>query len=177
MKKTYKTITGAYNAATKAGAKAFGSDFYGHSARVEEILANAYKSANALTLAKWNLAKFEKTLCALECTKEGTYKWTAVGHFDSEGLLYPVAQTSAVVVEDKPKQTHDKVIEDKPQPKSKPRTRKPTPAKGNGIDFSKVDGKTKSERNKSAHKLILATGVKVGTDEYKTLWEQWTEVR
>lgn len=165
MKKTYKTITGAYNAATKAGAKAFGSDFYGHSARVEEILAKTYKSATALTLAKWNLAKFEKTLCALECTKEGTYKWTAVGHFDSEGLLYPVAQTSAVVVEDKP------------QPKSKPRTRKPTPAKGNGIDFSKVDGKTKSERNKSAHKLILATGVKVGTDEYKALWEQWVEVR
>lgn len=162
MKKTYKTITGAYNAATKAGAKAFGSDFYGHSTRVDEILAKTYKSATALTLAKWNLAKFEKTLCALECTKEGTYKWTAIGHFDSEGLLYPMAQTEV--------EAHDKVIE----PTPRKRVRK---AKGNGIDFGKVEGTTKSARNKSAHKLILAMGVKVGTDEYKSLWTKWTEVR
>lgn len=164
-KKTYKTITGAYTAATKAGAKAFGSDFYGHSSRVDEILAKTYKSATALTLAKWNLAKFEKTLCALECTKEGTYKWTAIGHFDSEGLLYPMAHTSTVEV--KPK--HDKVIE------AKPRARKS--GKGNGVDFSKVEGKTKSARNKSAHKIILAMGAKVGTEEYKSLWEEWTKVR
>ena len=101
--KTYKTLTGAYTAAQKAGAKAFGSDFYGYANRVDDILAKTYKSATALTLAKWNLAKFDKKLCALECTKEGTYKWTAVGHFDNEGLLYPMAQT--VEEEAKPKQT------------------------------------------------------------------------
>lgn len=163
--KTYTTIEGAYKGAERAGAKAFGSDYYGYSHRVDAILANAYKAATARTFAKWNLAKFEKTLCALECTKEGTYKWSAIGHFDNEGLLYPIAQESA--------EAH-KV--DKKADK-KPRTRKPTPAKGNKIDFTKVEGKTKSARNKSAHKLILAMGVKVGTDEYKSLWDEWTKVR
>lgn len=162
MKKTYKTITGAYSAATKAGAKAFGAEFYGHTSRVDEILGRIYKSATAFTLAKWNLAKFEKTLCALECTKEGIYKWVAIGTFDSDGLLYPMS------VE------HDKVIEEKPHT---PRARKPRQtSKGKGI-FAKVEGTTKSDRNKSAHKLILATGVKVGTDEYESLWSQWKEVR
>ena len=159
--KTYKTLTNAYTSAQKAGAKSFGSDYYVYANKVDEILADTYKSATARTLAKWNLAKFDKTLCALECTQDGAYKWTVIGTFDSDGLLYPVG-------------TQDKVIEDKPQ---KPRTRKPTPAKGNGIDFSKVEGKTKSERNKSAHKLILAMGVKVGTPEYNDLWKQWVEVR
>ena len=126
MNKTYKTLTGAYNAAGKAGAKAFGSDYYGYANRVDEILAKAYKSANVLTLAKWNLAKFEKTLCALECAPNGAYKWTAIGHFDHEGLLYPVITDT----QDEPK--HDKVI--------KPRTRKPAPAKGKAV-MSKADKK------------------------------------
>ena len=163
----YSTLENAYKGAERAGAKAFGSEYYGYSHRVDDILANAYKSATARTFAKWNLAKFEKTLCALECTKTGAYKWTARGHFDSDGLLYPMGTP----VEEKPQ--HDKVIKAEP----KPRTRKPAKAKGNGIDFGKVVGKTKSARNKSAHKLILATGAKVGTDEYKSLWEEWTKVR
>ena len=111
--KTYKTLTNAYTSAQKAGAKSFGSDYYVYANKVDEILADTYKSATARTLAKWNLAKFDKTLCALECTQDGAYKWTVIGTFDSDGLLYPVG-------------TQDKVIEDKPQ---KPRTRKPTPAK------------------------------------------------
>jgi hypothetical protein len=154
----YSTIENAYKGAERAGAKSFGSDYYAYANRVDDILASAYKSATARTFAKWNLAKFEKTLCTLECTQNGAYKWSAIGHFDSDGLLYPMGEKAP-----------DKVI--------KPRTRKPAKAKGNGIDFGKVVGKTKSARNKSAHKLILAMGAKVGTDEYKSLWEEWTKVR
>lgn len=156
--KTYTTIVGAYTSAEKAGAKIFGADYYGYAHRLDEILAGTYKSANARTLAKGNLRKLDKTLYALECTKDKTYKWTVIGHFDSDGLLYA----------DAPKQTEDK-------PKKTPR--KPTPAKGNGINFSKVSGKTKSDRNKSAHAMIVGIGVKPGTDEYKSLWEEWTKVR
>lgn len=60
-----------------------------------------------------------------------------------------------------------------PAPK---RTRK---GKGNGkaVDFGKVVGKTKSERNKSAHALIVGTGVVSGSEEYKALWNEWTSVR
>lgn len=58
-----------------------------------------------------------------------------------------------------------------PAPK---RTRK---GKGKAFDFTKVQGKTKSERNKSAHALIVGTGVKSGSDEYKAIWNEWTSVR
>ena len=64
---------------------------------------------------------------------------------------------------------------DAPAPAPK-RTRK---AKGNakGIDFTKVKGDTKSARNKAAHALIVSTGIKSGSDEYKALWNEWTSVR
>ena len=60
-----------------------------------------------------------------------------------------------------------------PAPK---RTRK---GKGNSkaVDFGKVKGATKSDRNKAAHTLIVSTGVKSGSDEYKALWNEWTSVR
>ena len=122
--KTYKTLTNAYTSAQKAGAKSFGSDYYAYANKVDEILTNTYKSVSARTLAKWNLAKFDKTLCALECTSEGTYKWTVIGHFDSDGLLYPMGTESQT-----------KVIEDK-----KPRTHKPASAKGKVV-LSKADKK------------------------------------
>lgn len=166
MNKTYKTLDGAYARADKLGAKCFGAEFYGHANRVEEAIFQAFHTQTSVRLAKHNLVKLDKSLYALECTKEGTYKWTSVGHFDSEGLLYPVA--GAVETESK----HDKVIKVKAH-----KPKQTGKGKGNGIDFGKVDGKTKSTRNKSAHKLILATGVKVGTDEYKALWEQWVSVR
>lgn len=92
--KTYKTLTGAYTAAQNAGAKVFGSDYYAYANRVDDILARVYKHKNAILLAKCNLFKFEKKLCALEFVKDKGYKWTAVGHFDNDGLLYPIAQTS-----------------------------------------------------------------------------------
>ena len=65
---------------------------------------------------------------------------------------------------------------DAPAPAPKKPARK---AKGNGkaVDFSKVTGKTKSERNKSAHALIVSTGVKSGSEEYNSLWKQWQSVR
>ena len=117
--KTYTTIVGAYTAAEKAGTKIFDADYYGYSHCIDEILAKAYKSANARIFAKGNLRKAVKTLYALECTSakdsKAKFQWVAIGNFDSDGLLYP-ANT------DTPKQT-----EDKPKKKA---PHKPTPAKG-----------------------------------------------
>lgn len=61
-----------------------------------------------------------------------------------------------------------------PAPK-KPRSTK----KGNGkaVDFSKVKGATKSDRNKAAHALIMSMGVESGSKEYNALWKQWQSVR
>lgn len=108
MNKTYKTLTGAYTSAQNAGAKSFGVDYYAYANRVDDILAKVYTHKNARILAKCNLFKLDKQLLALEFTKADGYKWTAIGHFDSEGLLYPIAGASEV--------KQDKVIE--------PRTRK-----------------------------------------------------
>jgi hypothetical protein len=165
--KTYTTIVGAYTAAQKAGAKSFGSDYYAYASKVDELIASTFKSANARTFAKWNLAKFEKTLCALECTstKEGkdVFQWTAIGHFDSEGLLYPM---NTEAKDEKPTEAQ---TEDKPTPK-KPRPRKPTPAKGNGIDFSTFKG-TNSEKNRALHAELVSRGLKDSRAKaYQDIW-------
>lgn len=61
-----------------------------------------------------------------------------------------------------------------PAPK-KPRSTK----KGNGkaVDFSKVKGATKSDRNKAAHALIVGMGIESGSKEYNAMWKQWQSVR
>ena len=96
-------------------------------------------------------ARFQATFKSAKIAKQFVTEWNA---------QYEQAQA-------------DKQVKVKAEVK-KPRVRK---AKGNGVDFGKVKGKTKSERNKGAHALILATGVKSGSDEYKSLWEEWTKVR
>jgi hypothetical protein len=131
MKKTYKTLDGAYARADKLGAKSFGHEYYGHSNRAHEIIGKTFPSASAKRFATHNLVKLDKTLYALECTKEGTYKWTAIGHFDHEGLLYPMSTPE-----------HDKVIEPKPQP------RKVGKGKGKGV------GEVKTYIGKAEKKAI-----------------------
>ena len=159
--KTYTTLVGALTAASKAGAKSFGSDYYAYASKVDELIASTFKSANARTFAKWNLAKFEKTLCALECTstKEGkvAYKWTAIGCFDSDGLLYPMHTEAEVQTDEQPKA-------------KKPRPRKPTPAKGNGIDFGAFKGTVK-ECNKALHAELVSRGLKDSRAKaYQDIW-------
>lgn len=61
-----------------------------------------------------------------------------------------------------------------PAPK-KPRSTK----KGNGkaVDFSKIKGTSKSDRNKAAHAYIVGMGIASGSEEYNALWKQWQSVR
>ena len=103
MKKTYA-------ATEKANATRFDLTYNG--GMVLGVLDRVYKSKNAITVAKNNLVKYENTLCALECVKGG-FKWTVVGHFDNEGLLYANVPNAT---------------EEKPKKKATPR--KPTSAKG-----------------------------------------------
>ena len=95
--KTYKTLANAYASAEKAGAVRFTNDAY--EVQIHTCIMSTIKGGKeANKVALWNLVKYENTLCALECTKEKTFKWTAIGHFDSDGLLYPMGTP-----EDKPK--------------------------------------------------------------------------
>ena len=88
--KIYKTLAFAYSAAEKAGATRFDPTCY--EAKVAEILTSTYKFPIKRTLAKWNLTKLDNTLYTLECTNKpdgtATFKWVAIGTFDSDGLLY-----------------------------------------------------------------------------------------
>ena len=125
MNRTYKTLDGAYARADKLGAKCFGADFYGYAKRVDEAVCKVFNTQASTRFAKHNLVKLDKELYALECTKEGIYKWLVVGTFDSEGILYPVVQTSDA--------EHDKVI--------KPCARKPKQTSKGKVVLGKSDKK------------------------------------
>ena len=167
MNKTYKTLDGAYARADKLGAKNFCADYYGYEHRVREALDKNFTTAPARRLATHNLAKLDKTLYALECTKEGVYKWTAIGHFDHEGLLYPMSAT--------------KVVEDKP----KTLKRKPVHAKGDNKPVAKtalqreLDTLAGTGDNSAAHKIMCKHGLKNSkSDEYQKVWRgYWHTIR
>ena len=156
----YSTIENAYKGAERVGAKSFGSDYYAYANKVDEIIASTYKSASARTFAKWNLAKLDKTLCALECAPNGAYKWTAIGHFDSDGLLYPMGTEAQA-----------KVI--------KPRTRKPVGGKGKSALQLELDTLAGTGDNSNAHKIMCKHGLKNSkSDEYQAVWKgYWWTIR
>lgn len=155
--KIYKTLAFAYSAAEKAGATRFDPTCY--EAKVAEILTSVYKFPIKRTLAKWNLTKLDNTLYTLECTNKpdgtATFKWAAIGTFDSDGLLYPC--TNAPMTDDKPK--------------------KPTSAKGGGgkrgkgeINFNAFRG-TRVEKNRALHAELVSKGIKDSrTNEYQAIW-------
>ena len=181
MKKTYTTLAGAYAAAEKANATRFDLTYNG--GMVLGVLGQVYKYANKMTVAKNNLVKYEKMLCALECVhtkdRKTAYKWTVVGHFDNEGLLYANAPTKA---EEKPKakkttsRAYDPAREyedlmDGFVPSK--RTRKPKSAKGDAkaIDFNAFKG-TNSEKNRALHAELVSRGLKDSrSDEYQAIWQ------
>ena len=170
--KTYTTLVGAYTSAQKAGAKAFGADYYAYANKIDEILADTYKSVNARVFAKWNLAKWDKTLCALEevSTTDGkvAYKWTVLGTFDSDGLLYPMStpkQEDAPKTESKPKQTRVHGKGDNKPTK--------TPLQ---LELDTLAG---TGDNSKAHKIMCKHGLKnSNADEYQKVWRgYWWTIR
>lgn len=166
--KTYKTLASAYTSAEKVGATRFTNDAY--YAQVCVCIGHTIKGGKeANKVALWNLVKYENTLCALECTKEKTFKWTAIGHFDSDGLLYPMGTPKQ---EDAPKQT-----EDKPHK----RTRK---VKGDNKQTKtalqlELDTLAGTGNNSAAHKIMCKHGLKDSrSDEYQATWKgYWWTIR
>ena len=163
--KTYATLAGAYTAVEKAGAERFDLTYNG--GVVLDILARTYKHKIKVTLAKWNLVRYENTLCALECTTtpdcKTTYKWTAVAKFDSDGQLYAVG-TEAPKTEDKPKA-------------KAPRKR----AKGNNkstatwqTDLDALAGKGRASNKKAASVLRRH---KMSTQIGSEGWTYWESIR
>lgn len=151
--KTYKTLALALAAVEKANATRF--DLSYNDGLVFNVLERAFKSKSAITVAKNNLFRLDKTLYALECVKGG-FKWTVVGFFDSDGLLY--AHTEAPATEEKPKE------------KATHRQRKPAPVKGD-VNFKAFKG-TVSEKNKALHAELVSRGMKDSrTAEYQAIWQ------
>lgn len=168
MNKTYKTLDGAYARADKLGAKNFCADYYGYEHRVREALDKNFTTASARRLATHNLAKLDKTLYALECTKEGVYKWTAIGHFDHEGLLYPMSAT----------EDNSKTAKDKPQPKRTRRGKGDNKPTKTALQLE-LDTLAGTGDNSAAHKIMCKHGLKnVKSDEYQKVWKgYWWTIR
>ena len=160
--KTYATLAGAYVAAEKAGATTF--DITYNDGMVFNALNRVFKSKNAVTVAKNNLVRYEKTLCALECVKDG-FKWTVAGHFDSEGLLYPVCTDAP-----------------KPKTEDKPKTKAPRKAKGSANKSAlqrDLDTLAGTGNNSKAHKIMCKHGLKDSSaPEYQAMWKgYWWTIR
>ena len=173
--KTYSTLANAYAAAAKAGARPF--DITNYDGMVTRVITTAYKRANDRTVALWNLVTYENTLCALEqvTAQDGktAYKWTAIGTFDSEGLLYP-AHKEADAPASKP-------TEDKPAPRK--RTRKPADGKGKPAQDTKPAWQTEIDahagRGRASNKAVASIlrkhnmSAQIGSEG----WTYWESVR
>ena len=150
------------------------------------VTANKYLAYPAYVSAR-DLARAHDGVIATTADNRFTAKFPTVEHAKAfaqawtdeykraceERLRQPVQTTYASAV------WHDDDLDCTPAPVTAPAPKRTRKAKGNGkaVDFSKVKGATKSERNKSAHALIVGTGVKSGSDESKALWDKWTSVR
>lgn len=114
---------------------------------------------------------FQATFNSVKDAKDFVSEWNA--NYEANRKV-EVAPTKATAPTQKPKASKGKA-EAKPTASSTKKS--PRKAKGNNLDFTKVKGKTKSERNRNAHALIIATGVKSGSAEYMALWNEWTNAR
>lgn len=163
--KTYANLPNAYTAAEKAGAKQFDHSY--EPTLVANCVGHAFKSKSACKVAIWNLVRYENTLCALEevHAKDGktAFKWTAIGHFDSDGLLYPMG---AKQTENKPKKPTPR------KPKGKPA---PTPAEVHTTDW-KADVDAYAGKGRKANKAVAKVlrkhnmSAQIGSEGW-TYWE------
>lgn len=165
--KTYKTLASAYAAVERAGAERFDLTYNG--GQVLDCISRAFRTQAERTVAKWNVVRYEKTICALTCV-DGKYAWTAIGTFDSDGLLYPmpVDTKSAEPKQDKPKRTRKTA-----QPKGKPEASTKTALQ---LDLDTLAG---TGDNSAAHRIMCKHGLKDSrTDEYKAVWQgYWWKIR
>lgn len=127
------------------------------------ILAEAY-GGKVDTDKKSKLAKitFGDTTSATEFVKQFTQEYTQAHK------AYKQAQAELAWLERGSSSTK-KLFDTKKTPSSSKKSKK---AKGNGFDFDSVKGKTKSEKNKALHKMLVGMGIADSrTPEYKSVWE------
>lgn len=165
--KNYKTLANAYKAAHGYDPYIFANENE-VKALLDTLKAKGYTKP-MMTVALANVFAGERrlegdaatsVLFVLKQTDDG-FAWDRVAHTVKEPLdEYPMVHfesANAPVTEEKPKAT--------------PRTRKPTSAKGNGVDFNAFKG-TNSEKNKALHAELVSRGLKDSrTDEYQTIWQ------
>ena len=163
--KIYKTLASAYASAEKAGAARFTNDAY--YTQVCLCIGRTLKGKEANKVALWNLVKYENTLCALECTKEKAFKWTAIGTFDSDGLLYPMGtgadNKTEVATEDKPRKRTRKAKGDNKSTKTEWQTEVDAYA-GTGRKSNKAVASILRAHNMSAQ---------IGSEG----WDYWESIR
>ena len=132
------------------------------------------RSKSTVTANKWLVGTAYATAVALTTAHQGTIGKTAENRFTAE---FPTAKDAQAFVTawEKGYQANTKTAEP-----SKPATAgKGARSKGNAktVDFTKVKGNTKSDRNKAAHALIVGMGIESGSAEYNAMWKQWQSVR
>ena len=133
------------------------------------------RSKNTVTASIWLVGAAYTSARDLATAKQGEIGTTADKRFTAKFDSVATAKAFASEWERGYTQAHAEAPASKPASAGKG-TRK---GKGNGkaVDFSKVKGSTKSERNKAAHALIIGAGIVSGSEEYNSLWKEWQTVR
>lgn len=131
----------------------------------------AYKRALELATAhKGEIGKtaegnFKATFNSVEDAKKFVAEWTA--DYEANRKVEP---TVAPTPKSTPKSTPTKKT-----PSSKPTSAKgktaPRKAKGEAFDFSAIKGKTKSDKNRALHAMLVSKGIADSrTPEYQAVW-------
>lgn len=113
----------------------------------------AYKSALALATAhKGEIGKddngnFKATFSSAKTAEKFVAEWTA--EYNANRKVDPT-----------------------PAPKSAP-AQKPKASKGKAFDFSAIKGKTKKDKNRALHAMLVSMGIKDSrTPEYQAVWSE-----
>lgn len=133
------------------------------------------RTKTTVTANKWLVGTAYATATTLATAHQGTIGKTAENRFTAE---FPTAKSAQAFVTEWEKgyQANTKTAEP-PKPATAGKGARKGKGNGKAVDFSKVKGTTKSDRNKAAHALIVGMGIESGSAEYNALWKKWQSVR
>lgn len=129
----------------------------------------AYKSAIALATAhKGEIGKtaegnFKATFNSVKTAQKFVNEWTAEYEANRKVEVVPAPKST-------PKSTPAKKSTTSKPTATKGKTA-PRKAKGNSVDFGKIKGKTKSDKNRALHAMLVGMGMGDSrAKEYQAIW-------
>ena len=141
----------------------------------------AYKSALALATAhKGEIGKddngnFKATFSSAKTAEKFVAEWTA--EYNANRKVEPtVAPKSAPAQKPKASKGKAKTTTTSPKEMTTKATapkKAPRKAKGEAFDFSAIKGKTKKDKNRALHAMLVSMGIKDSrTPEYQAVWSE-----